>query len=185
MPQIARLQGAFGDNSDFRVVLAMVYEDILEFHRRAYKFFRRRSWQVFFDSLWKDFQARLQGILKRLIYHRDHLMKEAAVIDIVNAHEFRVKARQEIIAQEKQTRALHLHDSLSWLKIATEKHDDDLERLSEKRQEGTCEWVSRNPHFQTWKGDVHGNPVLWVKGIPGAGSSRLCLGPCHFMLTCE
>jgi hypothetical protein len=170
MPQIGRLQGAFNDKPEFTVVLAMVYDDILEFHRRAYKFLRRRSWQVFFDSLWKDFQARFNGILKRLVYHRDLLMKEAVVIDIVNAHEFRLKASQDVIAQEKKTRALHLHDSLSWLKIATEEHDDELERLSERRQEGTCEWVFRNPLFQTWKDDVHGDPVLWVKGIPGAGS---------------
>jgi len=42
MPQFDRLQEAFGDDPNFQVVLGMVYADILEFHRRAYKFFRRR-----------------------------------------------------------------------------------------------------------------------------------------------
>jgi hypothetical protein len=43
MPQIDRLQSAFNDDASFRMVLAMLYADILEFHRRAYKFFRRRG----------------------------------------------------------------------------------------------------------------------------------------------
>lgn len=42
MPQFDRLHTAFGDDPNFKVVLGMVYTDILEFHRRAYKFFRRR-----------------------------------------------------------------------------------------------------------------------------------------------
>jgi hypothetical protein len=43
MPQFERLQRGFGDQTNFQAILAMVYEDILEFHRRAYKFFRRRG----------------------------------------------------------------------------------------------------------------------------------------------
>jgi hypothetical protein len=147
----------------------MVYTDILEFHRRAYRLFRRRAWHLFFDSLWKSFQFRFHGILKSLAHHQDLLMKEVAVIDVVEARQFQIKGRQEIERQEKETQDHYLHDSVSWLKVADEQHDDELERLSEKRQEGTCEWVFRNPLFQTWKDDAHGEPVLWVKGIPGAG----------------
>ncbi|TVY84848.1 Vegetative incompatibility protein HET-E-1 [Lachnellula suecica] len=99
MPQFGRLQLVFQDDPNFQIVLGMVYSDILEFHRRAYKFFAR--------------------------------------------------------------------------KLADEQHDDELERLAEKRQEGTCEWVFRNALFQAWKGDAHGDPVLWVKGIPGAGKTIL------------
>lgn len=43
MPQLDRLRKAFSDDDRFRMVLAMVYADILEFHQRAYKFFRRRG----------------------------------------------------------------------------------------------------------------------------------------------
>jgi len=171
MPQFDRLQNAFGDDPNFKAVLAMVYSDILEFHRRAYKFFRKRSWHLFFDTLWKSFQFRFQGILKRLAYHQKLLMKEVAVIDVVDARQFYIKGREEIERQEKQTRDHYLHDSISWLKVAGEECDDELERLSEKRQKGTCEWVFRSPLFQTWKDHAHGESVLWVKGIPGAGLS--------------
>ena len=43
MPRFDKLSTAFKDNQDFQQVLGQFYEDILEFHRRAYKFFRRRG----------------------------------------------------------------------------------------------------------------------------------------------
>jgi hypothetical protein len=43
MPRFDRLQETFQDHPDFQKVLAMVYSDILEFHTRAYQFFRRRG----------------------------------------------------------------------------------------------------------------------------------------------
>lgn len=49
MPQFDRLEGAFNDDPRFRMVLAMVYKDIVDFHGRAYKFFRRRGKPVFYE----------------------------------------------------------------------------------------------------------------------------------------
>lgn len=43
LPRFDRLSTTFATSPDFHQVLAMVYTDILEFHRRAYKFFRRRG----------------------------------------------------------------------------------------------------------------------------------------------
>ena len=43
MPRFDKLSAAFKDDRDFQQVLGQFYEDILEFHRRAYKFFRRRG----------------------------------------------------------------------------------------------------------------------------------------------
>lgn len=43
MPDFSRIGSVFQDTPTVREVLALIYEDILEFHRRAYKFFRRRG----------------------------------------------------------------------------------------------------------------------------------------------
>jgi len=43
MPRFDRLSAAFIDDPDFQQVLGLFYADILEFHRRAYKFFRRHG----------------------------------------------------------------------------------------------------------------------------------------------
>lgn len=42
LPRFDRYSDTFPD-ADFQSVLALIYVDILEFHRRAYKFFRRRG----------------------------------------------------------------------------------------------------------------------------------------------
>lgn len=96
-------------------------------------------------------------------------MKEVLTIDVVEARQWRIKAQEEIIRQEKKSKDFYLHDSVSWLKVADEQRDDELERLASKRQEGTCVWVFSNTLFQAWKDDPHSDPILWVKGIPGAG----------------
>ena len=45
MPRFDRLSAAFREDLEFQQVMGYFYEDILEFHRRAYKFFRRRGEQ--------------------------------------------------------------------------------------------------------------------------------------------
>lgn len=42
MPRLDRLGKALSHDYNFQNVLALVYSDILEFHRRAYKFVRRK-----------------------------------------------------------------------------------------------------------------------------------------------
>lgn len=54
LPRFDRFDEAFKDHPTFQEVLSVVYADILEFHRRAYKFLRRRglsSFSVFFTGL--------------------------------------------------------------------------------------------------------------------------------------
>ena len=173
MPVFSQLHRAFGNDDRFQVVLSWVYKDILEFHQAAYRFFRRRSWVIFFNSLWKGFQFRFNGILKKLAQHQKLLMQQVTVIDVVEARQWRTNNEEEVARQEKLTRKDWVHDSISWLKGSGELRDDELERLSEKRQEGTCEWIFKNPRFRAWKDDAHVEPVLWVKGIPGAGKTIL------------
>lgn len=69
MPRFDRLSAAFRTDPEFQQVMGHFYEDILEFHRRAYMFFRRRSWKLVFDSLWKSFNLRFNGILESLRKH--------------------------------------------------------------------------------------------------------------------
>lgn len=176
MPQFAKLHETFGNDESFQVVLSLVYQDILEFHRRAYKFFRRRAWHIFFDSLWKGFQFRFNGIISNIADHKKLLMQQVFVINVTEAKQWRLKNEEEVKSREKLARDGWFHDSISWLKV-TGVREDELTELGEKRHEGTCEWVFGNALFHSWKDDAHGEPVLWVKGIPGAGKPPIPLIP--------
>ncbi|KIW21374.1 hypothetical protein PV08_01954 [Exophiala spinifera] len=173
MPHFDRLQAGFSDDDNFKVILALVYADILEFHQRAYKLFRRRSWHILFDSLWKSFDSRFSGILANLSKHKEMLMKEAIAIDIVEARKWRTRAAEELDKQEKGRNQIYISDTLAWLNIQQEDQEDELDRLLAKRQPGTCDWVFRHPKFVTWKTEAHAERVLWMNGIPGAGKTIL------------
>ena len=43
LPRFERFEKVFSQNIEFQNVMATVYAEILEFHRLAYKFFRRRG----------------------------------------------------------------------------------------------------------------------------------------------
>lgn len=49
-PRFDRLSTAFKNESRFQELLALFYADILEFHRRAYKFFRSRGVNSHYSS---------------------------------------------------------------------------------------------------------------------------------------
>jgi hypothetical protein len=97
-------------------------------------------------------------------------MREAITIEIVEARMMRLKTKQNFEEQEVWRRDNCLLESIAWLKCADELQYDELERLSQKRHWDTCGWFPRNPLFKIWNDDAHNKePVLWVKGIPGAG----------------
>ena len=50
MPRFDRLSAAFKDDKEFSHVMSHFYEDILEFHRRAYISFRRRGESSLFPN---------------------------------------------------------------------------------------------------------------------------------------
>jgi hypothetical protein len=97
--------------------------------------------------------------------------KEAATIDLIEARQWRAKAQEDLEAREKLRSDTYIHDTTAWLNIAAEAQDDELDRLVSKRLAGTCAWIFRNEKMKAWKDNAHGEPVLWVKGIPGAGTS--------------
>ena len=43
LPRVDKLQRTFGQDDGFRKALGLIYADIVGFHGRAYKFFRRRG----------------------------------------------------------------------------------------------------------------------------------------------
>ena len=54
MPRFDRLATAFKDDLEFKHVMGLFYSDILEFHRRAYKYFHRRGEYAINITLHKD-----------------------------------------------------------------------------------------------------------------------------------
>ena len=197
LPRFDRYEKAFKENGEFQAVVAAVYCGILDFHQRAYKFFRRRgrlffsglcfswtdpqlAWHVLFLSLWKDFGSRFAGIIDSLKKQRDFIDREAASIDIVEAKESRAKAHHEILQRqkhdlimleqiEKSTSIAQFQHSVAWLSVDDKEQENDLERNSSRRHDKTCEWITKAPRMEAWMTDNTKYPLMWLSGKPGAG----------------
>ncbi|KIW69456.1 hypothetical protein PV04_05333 [Phialophora macrospora] len=170
LPRFDRYSAAFPEK-DFQNVLAFVYTDIIEFHRRAYKFFRRKAWILLFETGWKSFELRFEAILNSLAYHRDLVDREASSFDMIEAIRSRQKIDEEISKAEADRERTHLQAVLTWLCVDDLPQENNLWRLKGKRSDGTCAWIFKTSQYQHWVKNVLKSPWLWLTGIPGSGKS--------------
>ena len=174
LPRLDRLKATFPEDINFNQVVGLIYNDIIEFHRRAYKFFRRKAWHVWFAFDWGLFERRFKLILQRLALHCDLLDKEAAAAHFFEMKQFRDKRQLEEDAFEWQRQHQMAQDVFRWLSAAEDQQEEHLHRISDNRQPETCDWILKDPRMQPWIEDDSGDAILWMNGIPGAGKSFLC-----------
>jgi hypothetical protein len=48
--------------------------------------------------------------------------------------------------------------------------EDDLDQLLQNICHGTGNWITSNQKVKSWIFDDEGEPILWLKGIPGGGN---------------
>ncbi|KAI0376508.1 hypothetical protein F5Y04DRAFT_209138 [Hypomontagnella monticulosa] len=172
LPRLERIRGAFKDDASVLTKLALYYADILEFHRRSYKFIRRRSWKFFFKTTWAQFDVRFDAILASMARHSDMITQEATTIDIIEAKAWREKLLAESEQKEKDRSEQQRLSLISWLGAKPKSQQDECEYLLQDYHPGTCDWVQDK--FQSWLGLGAQQPSVWLHGKPGAGKSVLC-----------
>jgi len=129
---------------------------------------------MFFDSTWKAFQNRFQGILVNLRRHTDLLDKEAASIHFLDAKRMADQTLQEVDDRERRRCASELREVFSWLS-PDPYQDQRLDKLSRDCQADTCEWLLRNDVISSWIREGESRPVVWLNGIPGSGRYMVLL----------
>jgi hypothetical protein len=188
LPRLDRWRDAFPDNPEFRIVLATVYSDILEFHTHAYRYLRRgglshvsfimlcianmrTGWKRLFDASWRNFSTRFNVILQKLARGRELVDEEAHSHAVLEAKFFREKVMQDLERAEAERREWQLRDTLSWLDLkGQDREQDELhDFLSEERNQDTCDWVLENAMIRSWLDEEDSRPFLWLRGKPGAG----------------
>ncbi|KAF2231650.1 hypothetical protein EV356DRAFT_535325 [Viridothelium virens] len=181
LPRLDRLATAFRDSHDFQQVLAGVYSDILLFHERAYKFFRRKGWRLFFNSSWTRFHTHFQSILDSLSRHTDLVDKEAVAIHIAEAKAWRESALQSALRQEKEIITRQCQSVMSWLDSGDFLQHDELNEQIDRCHPGTCSWLTRHPKMRAWMQSDNEKYNLWLKGKPGSGKTVLCASVIRFL----
>ena len=133
LPRMDRLKSTFGDTAEFRQIVGLIYSDVIEFHQRAYKMFRRRRWHIWFAFDWGLFERRFKTITSRLASHCDLLDKEAASLHFSQMKEMRDKRLREEEDFETSRQNQMVQDVLAWLSAA----EDTLSRMIVNRGPAT------------------------------------------------
>lgn len=175
LPRFDRLGSVFGDQVDFQSVLADVYDDILEFHRHAYKFLRRPGWKHLFDASWRSFDGRFNVILQNLARNRDLVDREATSFDILESKACRQRLLEDLEKREAERREWQLRDTLAWLDLKGQDREQQelFERRSSARETGTCQWILSNPTIYLWLDADDHHLFYWLRGKPGSGKTTL------------
>ncbi|KAI3585513.1 hypothetical protein IWW34DRAFT_897573 [Fusarium oxysporum f. sp. albedinis] len=172
LPDFCELAEMFADNNRLQELLVLYFRDILQFYLISTKFFSMRRLRVVFEMFWPSHRDRIQVVVKHMASHRDLIRKEVRMEEIRRADELRnrelqhfVQTEENNIAQEYASHRAH---------ISPKSYDGDLYRFSEAVCNGTGKWLFRDLSFQNWlAGKEKAKPILWLRGIPGAGKTLL------------
>ncbi|KAI1399172.1 hypothetical protein F4819DRAFT_429846 [Hypoxylon fuscum] len=181
LPRLSMLGGAFPDNADFQQLFAFLYEDIIEFHSRAYKLIRKPAWNLFFSSAWSRFEHRFNSLVESIKATSQLIDQHATAINILQAKEWRQKSMDESVVREKRWESEQLQAVLNWLNAVENEQDIKHEWLKEQCFPGTAQWIVQNSKFRSWMQRGRGNSVMWLFGKPGSGKSVLASTIISFM----
>ncbi|KAJ2988979.1 hypothetical protein NUW58_g3702 [Xylaria curta] len=170
MPRLKKLSDAFKDNPTLLTKLALYYADVLEFHRRAYKFL---AWQFFFSTTWARFDFRFNSILASMAKNSEAIDQEAATIDIIEAKQWRDKLASQVDTREQDRADRQRQSVISWLALEHPPQDDNREKLLRDCLPGSCDWVLKQDKMASWVKVDSRLAVVWMHGKPGAGKSSV------------
>ena len=100
---------------------------------------------------------------------RDLIDQEAFAIDIVEARAWRQKAEADAQEREKRARIVQLQGAIAWLAVKG-LQEDELDQLVQSICPGTTDWIASHVMVKSWMLDDEGEPILWLRGIPGGGN---------------
>ncbi|RFU25373.1 hypothetical protein B7463_g10968, partial [Scytalidium lignicola] len=191
MPLLEQYQSLFGTKPHMIRVLALIYTDILKFHKKAVRMFRGKTeiWRQLFRSVWKDFGTRFKGLLEGLRLHRQLIIEQAELLHFeesqsnsqaVLAHiqqyeQDRLEKLARFKTQEQNERDQKYLAILDWFSAAqstTASHETFREIRSPYA--GSGNWILKHEKIQNWREmDPPVSSILWLNGIPGAGKTIL------------
>ncbi|RGP72615.1 nacht domain [Fusarium longipes] len=169
LPDFCELSEMFSDNNRLQELQVLYFQDILQFYLISTKFFsmRRESPKP------SIIHFRLTKVLvTNTASHRDLIRKEVRMEEIRRANDLRNRELEHIVQTEENNTCQEYASHRAH--ISPRFYDSDLYRFTEAVCTGTGKWLFGDPSFQSWlDGKEKGKPILWLRGIPGAGKTLL------------
>ncbi|KAI9644159.1 hypothetical protein NHQ30_007512 [Ciborinia camelliae] len=198
IPLLNQYTDLFKGNSQIIDVLALFYEDILDFHRAALRVFSKPTWKQIFRATWKDFDSKFQHILAGLGRHKALVESQATILQfekqqlehsntktslaVIEDSIFRVKKYQmDHLNFKKEFEAIEKEDNrrqrlalLDWLAATDPILDHESAVAMRADYPSSGNWILQENTIKTWLDAQQSTiPLLWINGIPGAGKTIL------------
>jgi hypothetical protein len=126
---------------------------------------------MMFDATWNNFRTRFSEPMSNLRRHRRLLENYANLTTLERISALSNDQAEALKLQRREAGRQQRDRVRSWL--STEEMEVDQDRHARLRRDypGTGDWILRRNAVMVWLDpDANVNPVLWVTGIPGAGT---------------
>lgn len=175
LPLLLRYQDLFRSKPHMVRILALIYEDILKFHRITLRYFQQPLWRQLFDATWKTYKARFSGIISNMAQHQSLIESQASLSKIEDFEESRRITDYQFEAEMKNEDLRRLQAVYNWLSATNVETQQDYLSSTRADYPGTGRWLLDNVSFKEWFNPQFPKvpPLLWLNGIPGAGKTIL------------
>ncbi|KAH8687413.1 hypothetical protein BGZ60DRAFT_363661, partial [Tricladium varicosporioides] len=178
LPLLSQYQALLQRNPSMSKVLALIYNDILEFHKKALRYFRQRTWRQLFHATWKTFRAEFSGLLANIQRHGRLVESQANLVEFEQLfHQMemgRVAAKADFQRRKEEEDRNRRISVRNWLSAASTEVDQERGVTTRKNNPGSGRWLLGNNQIQGWfNPEFCSAPLVWINGIPGAGKTVL------------
>lgn len=188
IPLLEQYKAVFENDPHMVKVLGFIYKDILDFHKRAIRFFSGRVWRQVFRSVWSDFKTRFSGILEGLRRHKELIQAQASLLHYKQyqqdsqetmRHIRQYEYDREIMIEklenlEAEGSAKKYDTVMEWIAGAQTHLDHEAFCAIRDEYKGSGDWILKHEKVQNWReADTPVSSILWLNGIPGAGKTIL------------
>ncbi|KAK0701292.1 hypothetical protein B0H67DRAFT_558761 [Lasiosphaeris hirsuta] len=196
LPLLGQYELLFSQSGDMRRALSHLYKGVLDFHKRALKYFLQPMWKQLWQATWKTYRSQFDDILGGVQRHKhlivsqatllhiqasqiDKIQRDKEFLDIQEERKRRDKQFQEIAEAESNRRFREMNaryrEVAGWLRSANVQNDQHEYSDVRAGYPNSGHWFLNNKTFKAWFDPMCQTipPLLWLSGIPGAGKTIL------------
>ncbi|RYP73410.1 hypothetical protein DL770_007779 [Monosporascus sp. CRB-9-2] len=172
LPEFGLATKLFERNDMIRELLALFFQDILDFYLVSLKFFSMPRFKAFFEALWPKKKQQIDGVINRIARHATMLRNEVRLEHIQEEHHARAREMEHFENLERSTRRTEYR--VLETSMAPTFYDIKLNNLRGRLCEGTGSWLLNDSHMRKWLNATEDSPkIIWLRGIPGGGKTFL------------
>ena len=132
-------------------------------------------WKQLFQATWKTFKTKFSCLLENLHRHRRLVESQANLAQFEELFQelqrARINSEAEFQSLKDGEKSHQLNTVQTWLSAASTNVDQETYASKRKKYPTSGRWLLGDSRMRAWLDpEACATPLLWVNGIPGAGS---------------